>query len=61
MYNPKHDVGGPITGSGPGFAEAMRKYRHRQAERAKVGKWKRNAWWCKSDGDYMDCVWMVIK
>ncbi len=49
---------GEVTGSGPGFAEAQRKFKERQAKIKEVGKYR------KSDnpeqGTFIDPDWYVV-
>lgn len=52
---------GEITGSGPGFDEAMRKFRKRQEEAGKVGRWRHEKSAEKiNDGTYIDRDWDII-
>lgn len=46
---------GPITGSGPGFDDAMRKFQARQKAISQCGRWRyRNASWKHDQGRYID-------
>jgi hypothetical protein len=52
---------GPITGSGPGFAEAMRKFGIRQEKERKRGIWRKApAKWKTNDGTRIDPEWYII-
>jgi hypothetical protein len=52
---------GPITGSGKGFDRAMRLFKRREAQRKRVGKWRKApATWKKDDGNYIDPDWIII-
>ena len=52
---------GPITGTGPGFDEAMRKFKERQRTRKRVGKWRAvSAAWAHDDGDYIDVDYYIV-
>ena len=52
---------GPVTGSGPGFDRAMRRFKRRQEAKKRVGKWRQApAAWKKDDGTYIDRDWDII-
>ena len=52
---------GPITGSGPGFDEAMAKFKRRQKEYKKVGTWRAvDAQWTHNDGSFIDPDWYIV-
>jgi len=54
-------VDGEITGSGPSFANAMRRFKRRQLDRSKAGQWRLGpAKWKKSNGRYIDRDWDII-
>ena len=57
----RDDQPGPIVGSGPGFARAMRLHSKREAERKRVGKWRKSPTpWKRDDGSYIDPDWYVV-
>lgn len=55
---------GPVTGSGPGFEKAMRKFLRRQDRASRVGKWRcvdsRRKNPPRSDGTFIDRDWDII-
>ena len=55
---------GPITGSGPGFERALKKFQRRQERLSKIGKWRcvdaRSKNQPKSEGTYIDLDWDII-
>lgn len=52
---------GEITGHGPGFQEAMIKFKRRQERLRKVGKWRAvDASWTRDDGDYIDPDYYLV-
>lgn len=50
---------GEITGSGPGFEDAMRKFRARQERASQIGSWRHNEQ-NTSEGSYIDRDWDII-
>jgi len=51
---------GPVTGSGPGFEEAVRKHEERQKQRGLPGVWRKNPYPSKGtqrDIDYAVMEW----
>lgn len=52
---------GEIKGIGPNFAEAMARFKQRQIEAGKVGKWRyQNESWKTDNGEYIDRDWDII-
>lgn len=52
---------GPITGSGPGFARAMRLFKARQERASRPGQWRKApCTWKKRDGDFIDPEWCIV-
>ena len=52
---------GPVTGSGPGHALAMRKFKARQAREKERGKWRKAPTFWKSDkGTYVDPDYYIV-
>lgn len=49
---------GPVTGSGPGFDEAMRKFKARQAKFKERGKWRKSTG--VDEGTFIDPDWYVV-
>jgi hypothetical protein len=53
---------GPITGTGPNFAKAMRMFNKRVAREGEVGVWRKApAQWKKNKGTKIDPDWYVIQ
>lgn len=53
---------GPITGSGPNYAQAMAKFKERQYQLSKPGIWRscNKTSWKKRNGKYIDRDWDII-
>jgi hypothetical protein len=56
-YDRGHEVAEP-TGSGPGFEEAMRKYKARQAKATERGKWRKSDG--VDEGTFIDPDWYIV-
>lgn len=53
---------GTISGSGPGFERAMRKFERRQRAASKNGVWRcAPAKWKSADGTYVDPDWFLVE
>lgn len=50
---------GPITGSGPGFEEALLKHYERQKQRGLPGKWRKNSY--HDNGTQYDIDYAIIE
>lgn len=52
---------GEITGTGPGFDDAMRKFKKRQERLKQPGKWRQAPTpWKKDNGDYIDVHYYLV-
>ena len=51
---------GPVTGSGPGFAAALRKFAARQVALSQVGTWRWMRKGRSNRGRYIDRDWDII-
>lgn len=59
-WNPK-ELPGPITGSGEGFKDALRKFEAREAKKKLVGTWRKApANWKKNKGKYVDPDYYIV-
>lgn len=52
---------GPITGTGPNFAEALRAFERRQNEYRKVGTWRCQKGRLKNDGRFIDPDYYIVE
>lgn len=61
MYDRSQRHGHP-TGSGPGFADAMRKFKARQEQYALPGKWRKraNQRYFRDNGTWIDPEYYVV-
>jgi hypothetical protein len=54
-------VAGPVTGSGPGYEQAIAKFEARQKGLASIGKWRKApAKWKQNRGKFIDPEWVII-
>jgi len=62
FWDPKQPWGGEVTGTGPNFEKALKKYKRRLIEEAKVGTWRcAPAAWKKNNGSYIDLDWDIVE
>lgn len=61
FWDKTQEMGGPITGSGPGFARAKRLYKARLAKQKEVGTWRKGPCeWKKNNGTYIDPDYYLV-